>query len=438
MLRNRSNSKAAWTAGRLAARRLLRRTESDRDTELGGLLASQLDEMKGLAMKLGQIVSYMDVPLPDSVQEQLAQLQTGAVGLSEEETQEALAAALGPGFHSRFERLDFNPVAAASIGQVHRAQAGGRDIALKVQYPNVAESFVDDLATVKRLASLASLASSVDGRAIVRELAERLAEECDYLREAKFQQQFREAFRDDANVHVPAVVAWATTERTLATAWAEGVRFSEASNASVERRQSFATTLVRFSYRSLLVLAAVQADPHPGNFLFGPGYRVSFLDFGCVRVLDGEFVASLRGMIQAIDQRDRPAFREHVIELGMAPKPRRFDFDHHFSAMDHLHHPLLRPRFELTADYLREGLAFNGPQSPNARQMAMPPAYIWVARLQWGLWSLLKRLRVPVALRDTLDAILAEPITPLIQLEVSCPEHSPNKSGLACSTDSTP
>ncbi len=413
MARRPSRLAVAWTAGRLASRRVLRRKEGARDRELGALLTGQLDQMKGLAMKLGQIVSYMDVPLPPSVQQQLTRLQTGVQGLDEPQTRAALRRALGADFEARLDAFDVHPIAAASIGQVHRARVGGQQIALKLQYPSVAEGFGQDLGAMDRIASLASLATAVDGRAIVRELGARLSEECDYLREAALQRAFGRAFADDPHVHVPRVVASLTTATTLATTWADGDGFEQACQAPQPLRDEHARTLVRFSYRSLLELATVQADPHPGNFLFGPGPRVTFLDFGCVRTFEPEFVTGLRAMIRALHRQDHRAFRECVIALGMAPKPERIDFEHHFRMMEHLHRPLLSPRFAFTPEYVRQGLAYNGPANPNARHLSIPPPYIWIARLQWGLWSLLCRLRADVALRDILDDVMSTPIAAL-------------------------
>ena len=434
----------AWTAGRLAGRRLLGLREGARDLELGELLTGQLDQMKGLAMKVGQIVSYLDVPLPEPVQEQLARLQTGQRGMPAARVRQVVEAALGVPLEAAFEAFDWDPVAAASIGQVHRASVRGRPVAVKVQYPEVARSFGDDLRAAGRLSSLASLASAVDGRALVDELRQRLVEECDYLREARAQAAFARAFADDRDVIVPEVLAERSAATVLTTAWIDGEGFSalcsgagmdaeraDRSGAIAEpragaeptpqaRRDAVAATLVRFAYRSLWQLAAIQADPHPGNFVFplasaehpAPG-RVAFLDFGCVRVLDPAMTEALRGIAAAVRDGDRPRFRQAVQALGVVGKPKSFDYEHFFAVMEHLHRPFLAPRFAIDPDYVREGYALNGPGSPNARTMAMPPAYIWVARLQWGLWSILARLRATTSLRDTTEALLGSPATPL-------------------------
>ncbi|MCX4247053.1 ABC1 kinase family protein [Paraliomyxa miuraensis] len=410
---------AAWTAGRLAGRRLLGRAVGERDLQLGEQLTSQLDRMKGLAMKVGQIVSYLDVPLPDEVQEQLARLQTGQRGMPGDEVRAVVEAALGMELEAAFEAFDWEPVAAASIGQVHRARVDGRAVAVKVQYPGVARSFTDDLRAVGRISSLASMASAVDGRAMVEELRRRLTEECDYVREARAQLAFARAFGDDPEVCVPQVLTHRSAGTVLTSAWVEGEGFS-ALEAEVDpvRRNAIAATLVRFSYRSLLQLGVIQADPHPGNFVFPrpdasrPAGSVAFLDFGCVRALPLPMVDALREVVAAVRDDDRPRFRRAVVALGVVGRPKKFDYEHFFAVMEHLHRPLCSPRFSFDKAYVREGFALNGPRSPNARTIAMPPAYLWVARLQWGLWSILARLRAEGSFRPVLDELLDGPVVP--------------------------
>lgn len=425
-----SKLRVAWTAGRLAGRRLFRREVGPKDLALGDHLTAQLDEMKGLAMKVGQIVSYLDVPLPDAVQDQLAALQTGQRGMPAEQTRAVIEQALGRPVEALFDDFDFEPIAAASIGQVHRARVDGRAVAVKVQYPTVAESFAKDLGSLGRVASLASLASAVDGTAIVGELGARLVEECDYEREARMQRAFAAAFADDPDVRIPEVLEDRSAQTVLTTAWVEGEDFEALRHhADPARRNQIAATLVRFTYRSLLEFAAIQADPHPGNFLFVPGGPVAFLDFGCVRAFDPEFVAAIRQMAAALRDDDRASFREATLAMGLVGRPRKFDYDHFYMVMEHLHRPLLVPHFRFDRSYVREAMALNGPTSPNARTMAMPPAYIWVARLQWGLWSVLTRLRAEGSFRGLLDELLERPLRPLLD-----PAGASASAGVSAST----
>ncbi len=373
--------------------------------------------MKGLAMKIGQITSYMGVPLPEEVERSLARLQTGVVGMDPEAVEAALVAAFGEGSATLFERFDITPIAAASIGQVHRARFEGREVAVKIRYPDVAAGFEADIGMLNRIAGMASLASAVDGRAVVKELAARLQEECDYLREAERQAQFARAFADDPEVEVPEVVSARSSDAVLTTGWAGDTRSFAAlcADAGAEDRRRVALTMTRFAYRSLLTIGTIQADPHPGNFLFKDGVVV-FLDFGCVRVLGPDLSAAVRAQIEAVRDDDRPAFRRSCEDLEIVGDPRRFDYDHHFLVMEHLYRPFTRPTFRIDAAYVQEGMAFNGPSNPNARTMTIPSAYVWVMRLQWGLSSVLAKLDVEVDYGSTLAKILAMERAPLAPL----------------------
>jgi predicted unusual protein kinase regulating ubiquinone biosynthesis (AarF/ABC1/UbiB family) len=330
------------------------------------------------------------------------------------QTRRAIELGLGASIEALFEDFEIEPIAAASIGQVHRARVEGQPVAVKVQYSDVAGSFDHDLAAVGRIASLASLASAVDGAAIVKELASRLEEECDYVREAQMQAAFAAAFADDDAVIVPEVIAARSSATILSSRWIEGDSFETLrARADPARRDRAAATLVRFNYRSLFELAAIQADPHPGNYIFIPDGRVAFLDFGCVRTFDPSFVEQLKALARSLRDRDRQAFRATTLELGVVGRPKHFDFDHFFTVMEHLHRPLLVPHFRFTDAFVTEGYAYNGPTSPNARNLAIPPAYVWVMRLQWGLWSILAKLGAAGSFAGVLDEALARPISPL-------------------------
>ncbi|MBV1857057.1 MAG: AarF/ABC1/UbiB kinase family protein [Nannocystaceae bacterium] len=409
-----SRLSVAWTASRLAGRRLVGRRVGAQDTDLGELLTSQLDQMKGMAMKLGQIASYMDIPLPREVLSTMSRLQSGQQGMDPQRVRAILEDALGGSIETLFDAFEIQPVAAASIGQVHRAKLAGRELAVKVQYPGVADTFQQDLGPLNRIASLASLASSVDGKALVRELGRRLGEECDYLREAQMQAAFATAFADDPAVHVPAVVPQLSVANILTSAWVEGDHFDALRTCGDQARiDKTAAVLLRFSYRSLLNFGFIQADPHPGNFIFERSGRVTFLDFGCVRQLEPAFVAAQRSMTFAVRDRDMRSFRKASNDLGLVGQPKRFDFDHFFMVMEHLYRPLMTPHFRYTREYTAEGMRYNGPTNPNARALAIPPAYVWVMRLQWGLSSILAQLGAQGSFHSILDDVLESPMVPM-------------------------
>ncbi|TNE85610.1 MAG: AarF/ABC1/UbiB kinase family protein [Deltaproteobacteria bacterium] len=402
--RARHLRKVATSAAGFGVRRLLRDRPEDAEL-LGEALLGELDELKGMAMKVGQILSYMDGALPPETQARLARLQRGQSPLPWLELAPRVDAALGP----RAADLDVDPVAvaAASIGQVHRARLGDVDVAVKVQYPEVRETFEADVTQLRRLAGLAGLASSVDGQAIVDDLRDRLVEECDYAHEARWQRQFRTWFADDPEVRVPEVLADYSTETVLTTRWCDGVPLEDFLDADPDSRNAAGLTLARFAWRSMFHHGVIHADPHPGNQLYTER-AVVFLDFGCVRQFESAWLDATRRELCAVLDGDRVGFREAVLDSGMVPDPRRFDFDEHWAMQRQLWAPYLTDDYAFTPGLLAEASRFSRPTNPNLRRLAIPPPWIWLARLQWGLHSVLVRLRTRGAYATLLRTALEE------------------------------
>ncbi len=347
--------------------------------------------MKGLAMKVGQILSYLD-GLPAETQRVLAALQRGAASRPLTEIAAMVESELGAPLASLFDEFSETPVAAASIGQVHRAVVEGREVAVKVQYPDVAASFQSDTQRLRRLASLASLATNVDGQAIVDELAARLAEECDYRAELRNQTWFSQAFANDPEVVIPETLESHSATRVLTTAWEEARSFEAfCTSASATQRNAAAQTLVRFAWRSFFVHHALHADPHPGNFGFADTHVV-FFDFGCVRRFDAAFVEAVRALFQCTLDEDRARFPEVLIRTGMVPEPSRYNFDAHWEQVRYELEPYRAPSFHFTPEYTARAAQFSRPTHPNSRRMAIPPPWIWLLRLQYGLPGMLRRL----------------------------------------------
>jgi predicted unusual protein kinase regulating ubiquinone biosynthesis (AarF/ABC1/UbiB family) len=393
---------------------LLRRQASVTDQVIGEKLAAELDEMKGMAMKLGQIISYFDGILPESTHAALRSLQRGAKPVAFSVMSAVIESAFEAPLGELFEEFEHVPVAAASIGQVYRARFHGVDVAVKVQYPNVRKTFESDTKRLRRLAGLASLATAVDGHAIADELRARLLEECDYEQEARHQEAFAAAFAQDPRIVVPNVVWERTRGSVLTTAWHPGRDFYAFNDAaSPEQRAAAATALVQFAYRSLYGRAAINADPHPGNYLFPADGTVVFLDFGCVRRFDLDFLERERALTKVVLEDRRDDFRDAVLATGMVPKPKRFDFDVYWEQLCHHYAPYRVPRYRITLEHLAEAMRFNGPSNPNVRRLAIPPQWIWLQRLQFGLHAVLARLDVELAYGDILRNALAEPPRPL-------------------------
>lgn len=403
-----ASARVAGSAARLAVQR------SDREGAIGAALARELDSMKGVAMKLGQIVSYFDGLLPEETHAALHRLQRGSAPVKLERMQRVIEDAFGQPLAALFERFDTEPVAAASIGQVYQARFRGQQVAVKVQYPDIASTMSGDIGRLRALSRIASLATAVDGPSLVDELAERMQRECDYQLEAGYQRGFRAAFASDRAVFIPAVVAERSRLRVLTTEWVRGTSFYEfAAEADAATRSRAGLSMARFAYRSLFALGTLNADPHPGNYLFPDPHTVAFLDFGCVRAFAPDFLARERALIRTVIDERRADFRGALLATGMVPRPKRFDFDLHWQVLRHQYAPYRSPDFVFTSDYVRRGMEMNGPRNSNNRFMAIPPPWIWLQRLIWGLHAVLARLGAagPFAavLRDALDA----PLRPL-------------------------
>lgn len=403
-----ATARVATSAARLAVKR------ADRDGVIGDALARELDQMKGMAMKVGQILSYFDGVLPPETHAALQRLQRGAAPVKLEIMQKVIEDAFGAPLGALFVRFDPEPVASASIGQVYRASHLGREVAVKAQYPDVRDTMMADAGRLRALSRIASLATAVDGPAIVDELGERMAMECDYLLEARYQSAFRAAFARDPAMYVPEVVDERTRPVVLTTEWIEGQSFYDvARDADAARRSHIGLVLARFAYCSLFGLGTLNADPHPGNYLFPAGGPVVFLDFGCVRAFEPAFVERERELARVVVEDRRSAFRDALVATGMVTRPERFDYDHHWALLCHQYAPYRQPRFAFTAEHVRQGMQFTGPSNPNLRQLAIPPPWIWVQRLIWGLHAVLARLAAEGPFADVFRAALDTPLEPL-------------------------
>lgn len=394
--RLRATGKVAAAGARLAARRALGR-EGDPDLALGESIARELDRMKGIAMKAGQVLSYFEGMLPVSTHEALRVLQTGVTAMPYPRVVEVLAEEFGRPPEELFESFEREPAAAASIGQVHRARFEGRDVAVKIQYPHLAETIEADFRRLRPFSRLVSLGTAVDGPGIADDIAAHLAEECDYRAEAASQEWFREAWSDDPRIAIPAVVPERSSRRVLTTAWAEGDDFyAFAERAGEPERHAAAATLLRFAFGSLFGLGRANADPHPGNYVFPPGAPrdapIVFLDFGCVHRFGAAFLETERNLARAVLD-DRPdEFRRRLDASGLVASPRGFDYDLQWRMQRLQYAPFGDPEFEYSTRFVREVMELSGPSNPNLRRLAVTDEWVWYQRLVWGLHAVLARL----------------------------------------------
>ena len=295
--------------------------ERARQERLAGRYAEVLGDMKGAVMKVGQILSFVDVDgvVPASsrqlFQSTLARLQADVPALAPDEIAAVIHAELGAPPEKIFAFFSPRPVAAASIGQVHLARlADGTELAVKVQYPGVADAVRADLANTDVLASvikaglalLGPEAPRLDPKMMVEEIRDRVGDELDYRIEAANQQEFHTLYDGHPFIHIPAVYPEFSTGRVLATDYVQAQRWSEATAATESLRSRWGETIFRFVFASLHRHGLFNADPHPGNYLFHRDGTVTFLDFGCVNRFTAERVSVMSALVDAALACDAP------------------------------------------------------------------------------------------------------------------------------------
>jgi predicted unusual protein kinase regulating ubiquinone biosynthesis (AarF/ABC1/UbiB family) len=304
-----------------------------RHLETAMKMVGALGQMKGAAMKLGQFASFIDTDfLPpeyaEIYQEQLAKLRTDAPPMPWEKVEKVLDEEYeGEPLSELFSEFEREAFAAASIGQVHRAELlDGRRVAVKIQYPGIAEALEADLrnaGTIFRLAR--ALAPGLDAKAIANELRERVMEELDYEYEAQNQRSFARAYLDHPFVYVPEVVTRLSRRRVLVTELVEGIGFEQIKELPDEERSRFGEIVYRGSFGSIYHLQHFNADPHPGNYILLADGRVAFLDFGMTKKLDREQILLEQRVIDAAIAEDPEALRSALHELGFVKNPSKLD-----------------------------------------------------------------------------------------------------------------
>jgi predicted unusual protein kinase regulating ubiquinone biosynthesis (AarF/ABC1/UbiB family) len=381
-----------------------------------------LGEMKGLPLKFGQMASYIDGLAPPGYEERfqhaLKKLLDKAPPLSPEAAVQQVTAELGAHPDEVFARWEREPFAAASIGQVHRAETkGGDDVAVKVQYPGIDKAIENDLKSVGMLERMvAPISNKLNAKQTLDELRTVFMSELDYAREAEMADVFRRINASDPDVYIPRVHHSLTTRRVLTLEFVDGQSYADfCETATQEAKNRAGTTIWRFTFRSMLRYGMLYADPHPGNYRFLPDGRVAFLDFGCVKQLPPELVAGMkRYMASAIDG-DWAEFDRALVEvLGYDPNDESWDLYRSYTM--ELMVPLCsaapwqcspekaREHVQYLTRGLRDLALKDGDILPSVPYVPrMPQDFTFVNRLQWGLASVLAGLRTEAAFRPLIE-----------------------------------
>ncbi len=300
-------------AARIAGERYLG-VKADRERNAEDLKRA-LGGLKGPLMKVAQIMSTVPDMLPKEYVDQLTELQSNAPPMGWLFVRRRMAAELGPQWQSLFADFEHAAAAAASLGQVHRAQShDGRALACKLQYPDMSSAVEADLRQLRVVFAIYHRYDrAVDPRDIHAEISDRLREELDYEREARHMALYRLMHAEENGVHVPEPIPELSTRRLLTMTWLDGRRLMEAADAGLAVRNRVAFNMFRAWYVPFYNYGVIHGDPHLGNYSVRPDQSVNLLDFGCIRVFEPPFVQGVIDLHRALETHDE-ALAVHAYE----------------------------------------------------------------------------------------------------------------------------
>jgi predicted unusual protein kinase regulating ubiquinone biosynthesis (AarF/ABC1/UbiB family) len=377
-----------------------------RHLETAMKMVGALGQMKGAAMKLGQFASFIDTDfLPpeyaEIYQEQLAKLRTDAPSMPWEKVVTVLEEEFeGEPLSELFAEFEEEAFAAASIGQVHRAELlDGRRVAVKIQYPGVAEALDADLRNMGTLMRLArALAPGLDAKEIASEVRERMMEELDYEYEAQNQRSFARAYLGHPFIYVPEVITRLSRRRVLVTELVEGLGFEAIKDLPHEERSRFGEIVFRGSFGSIYHLQHFNADPHPGNYFLLDDGRVAFLDFGMTKKLDREQIVLEQKVIDAAVREEPETLRQALHDLGFVRNPSKLDAERLMEHMMSISSWYLEDR-EIEITPRRVMKIIESTQDPRSeyydlmRRESIPADELMGRRMEVGVVAVLGQLR---------------------------------------------
>jgi predicted unusual protein kinase regulating ubiquinone biosynthesis (AarF/ABC1/UbiB family) len=302
-----------------------------RHLEAAEQIVAALGTMKGAAMKLGQVLSFLDVGLVpeeyrDEFQRKLGQLRDAAPNVRFADMRKVIESELGEPVEEVFATFDAQPVAAASIGQVYRATLhDGREVAVKVQYPGVAAAVRADMQNLGLILRLMKqVAPGIDVKATAEEVRSRIGEELDYELEAQNQRSLARIFRGHPFIVVPDVMTSLSREKVIVTEFVHGEGFDAIKERDQATRDRVGEIVFRFFFGCMYRHHQFSGDPHPGNFMLLPDGRVAFLDFGLFKVMPKELIELELACQRAGHEGDAERLHEMWSETGFLAHPERF------------------------------------------------------------------------------------------------------------------
>ena len=361
-------------------------------------LVSRLGELKGLAMKAGQVLGYIDPTLPPELRGLLSVLQTASPASPFPQVEATLRDAFGPRADVLLAGLERQPVSVASIGQVHRARLPeGTDVAVKVRHPGIDEALQGDFRVAGTGSSFASVllpgaSSSIKG--FIDEARTVLLEECDFSLERERQATFARLYAQDEVLLIPAVEPEWCASAVLTTRWLPGQSFDAflATHPSRELRDRMGVALFSFYIGTLYRHGLFHGDPHPGNYAFREDGRVVVYDFGCVRSFDKATVLAFSALVDAVRADEVVRVREALVALGAQPPGDAESL----AKLRTLLRGFFAPLLERGPRPVHPGSGFEAQQVLRDKRflvkLALPGRFLFLFRLRFGLYAVLARL----------------------------------------------
>jgi predicted unusual protein kinase regulating ubiquinone biosynthesis (AarF/ABC1/UbiB family) len=378
--------------------------------------AGVLGQMRGLAAKAGQMASYVDGLVPADKREAfeiaLGALRSATPASDPEAIRAVVEEDLGSPVGELFASWEPEPFASASIGQVHRATLhDGTEVAVKVQHPGIDRAVESDLKNAGVMANMNAFAfgAKMGIKEGMDEMAEVFRQELDYELEAERQERFAALYTGGTHIRVPAVIRQRSSRRVLTTVMVHGQSFEEACEADAELRTTWAEVLWRFVIHSTIVGGLFNGDPHPGNFIFHADGSITALDFGCVIEIPPRRQAISRALHRGAIEGDLPAFYTAARQMMEMPAreglPSEDEPAYHHLILQfcrRLFEPLFDSPYQITHEWAASlvddcmDLGKKAILTKAGEVVTMPQGMLFLNRLQFGFYSVLARLEVPV------------------------------------------
>jgi predicted unusual protein kinase regulating ubiquinone biosynthesis (AarF/ABC1/UbiB family) len=376
-----------------------------RHLEAAEQIVAALGTMKGAAMKVGQVMSFLDIGLVpeenrEEFQRKLAALRDAAPTVTFKDMGKVIEAELGDKISSVFSDFDTDPIAAASIGQVYHAQLlDGRDVAVKVQYPGVAAAVRADMSNLGLILRLAKqIAPGMDPKAIGEEIRSRIGEELDYELEAQNQRSLSRIFRGHPFIVIPDVITSLSHERMMVSEYVHGTGFEELKKYPQAERNRIGEMIFRFYFSCLYKHGQFSGDPHPGNSMLLRDGRMAFFDFGLFKRMPPGSVELEIDVARAIIEGDSERIMRLGAEVGFFRDPTRFNPDRvlaHFRAATSWY--TSDREIEMTPEYATQVMIdMSDPRSEYfgyLRQESAPPDHIFGRRMEVLTLAVIAQLR---------------------------------------------